>query len=53
MLIETPFVPTHIAVVAREKNAPSRRSRHPMTIALIPDDEMENEIQHLWLHMTY
>ena len=44
MLVETPFVPTHIAVVAREKNAPSRRSRHPMTIALIPDDEMENEI---------
>ena len=27
----------------REKNAPSRRSRHPMTITLIPDNEMENE----------
>ena len=44
MLVENPFVPTHITIVAREKDAPSRRSLKPMTIALIPDDEMNNEI---------
>ena len=34
----------HILFIFREKNAPSRRSRQPMTIALIPDDDMDNEI---------
>ena len=31
-------------IIFREKNAAFRRSRKPMTIALIPDDDMDNEI---------
>ena len=30
--------------IIREKNASFRRSRKPMNIALIPDDEMDNDI---------
>ena len=40
-----------ISIIFREKKAPFRRSRQPMTIALIPNDDWENEItSHITKH---